>query len=48
MHLYHKGQTNVLVGITNGKISSIPVSSAMKHEKKFDEKAFKILRNLSI
>jgi 6-phosphofructokinase 1 len=48
MRLFHKGQTGVLVGITNGKISSIPVSSAIKREKKFDDKAFKILRNLSI
>lgn len=48
MHLFHKGHTNLLVGITDGKISSIPIAHAMKHEKKFDDKAFKMLRSLSI
>jgi len=48
MQSFHKGKTNILVGITDGKISTIPISQAMKHEKKFDEKVFKMLRSLSI
>ena len=48
MHLFHKGKTNVLVGITDGKISTIPVVQAIKKEKKFDDKTLAILRNLSI
>lgn len=48
MHLFHKGKYNHLVGITNGKLSAIPIHTAMKHEKKFNEKELKILRNLSI
>jgi 6-phosphofructokinase 1 len=48
MQMFHKGHTDVLIGITDGKISSVPVSAAMKRSKKFDEKTLKILRDLSI
>ncbi|MCL2485019.1 MAG: 6-phosphofructokinase [Endomicrobia bacterium] len=48
VHLFHNGEYNKLVGITNGKISSMPISKAIACEKKFDDKAFKILRNLSV
>ncbi len=48
MDLFNKKKYNQLVGITNGKISSIPISQAMKFEKKFNEKELKVLRNLSI
>lgn len=48
MHLFHKKQYNQLVGITNGKISSIPISQAIKKEKKFNAVELKLLTNLSI
>ncbi len=48
MHLFHKGKVNQLVGITKGEISAIPISQAMKHEKKFNDRGFKILRSLSV
>ncbi|MCL2390097.1 MAG: 6-phosphofructokinase [Endomicrobia bacterium] len=48
MHLFHKGEFNKLVVFTNGKISYMPISQAISREKKFDNSAFKILRNLSV
>ena len=48
MHLFHKKNYNRLVGLAKGEISSIPVSQAIKHEKKFNEKVLKVLRSLSV
>lgn len=48
MYMMHKGKYNQLVGLTNGEISSIPISKAIKQEKKFNERTLKILRSLSI
>jgi 6-phosphofructokinase 1 len=47
MDFFHNGKTNVLVGITDGKVSAIPIREAIRHEKKFDAKTVKMLRNLS-
>jgi 6-phosphofructokinase 1 len=47
MDLFHKGKTNVLVGISNGKVSAISIQQAMKYEKKFDNQIFKVLKTLS-
>lgn len=48
MHLMHTGKYNQLVGLTNGKISSIPIHQAIRYEKKFSKETLKILRNLSV
>ncbi|MDR1926261.1 MAG: 6-phosphofructokinase [Endomicrobium sp.] len=48
MNLFHKGETNVLIGMTDGKISAMPIHQAMKYEKKFDDQTFKVLRTLSV
>jgi 6-phosphofructokinase 1 len=46
--LFHKGKINQLIGITNGAVSAIPISRAISHEKKFDDKTFKVLKALSV
>ncbi|MDR1941772.1 MAG: 6-phosphofructokinase [Endomicrobium sp.] len=48
MQLFHKKQFNRLVGLIDGKIVSTSVERAIKREKTFDEKALKLLRNLSV
>ncbi|MDR0800325.1 MAG: 6-phosphofructokinase [Endomicrobium sp.] len=48
MDLFHKGKTNLLVGITDGVVSAIPIHKAVKYEKKFDVQTVKVLRNLSV
>ncbi|AKL97619.1 ATP-dependent 6-phosphofructokinase [Endomicrobium proavitum] len=48
MKLFHAGKYNRLVGITNGKITSAPIQSVIKREKKFNEAEFKLLRTLSV
>jgi 6-phosphofructokinase 1 len=48
MNFFHRGKTNVLIGITNGKVSAMPIQQAMKYEKKFDDQIFKVLRTLSV
>ncbi|MCA6071726.1 MAG: 6-phosphofructokinase [Endomicrobium sp.] len=48
MDLFHKGKTNVLVGITDGSVSTMPIQQAIKHEKKFNDQTFKVLRTLSV
>ncbi|MDR3274797.1 MAG: 6-phosphofructokinase [Endomicrobium sp.] len=48
MNLFNQGKTNVLVGITGGEVSSMSIHNAIKHEKKFDARAVKVLRNLSV
>ncbi|MDR0956289.1 MAG: 6-phosphofructokinase [Endomicrobium sp.] len=48
INLFDEKKTNVLIGITDGKISAMPIQNAIKYEKKFNTKTFKILRTLSI
>ena len=48
MDLFHKGKVNILVGITDGNVSAIPVCEAIKCEKKFDVKTAKIVKDLSV
>ena len=48
MDLFHKGKTNVLVGMTDGAVSAMPIHQAIKHENKFDGQTFKVLRTLSV
>ncbi|MCA6079438.1 MAG: 6-phosphofructokinase [Endomicrobium sp.] len=48
MDLFHKGKTNLLVGITDGAVSAIPIHKAVKYEKKFDVQTVKVLRSLSV
>ncbi|MDR1195468.1 MAG: 6-phosphofructokinase [Endomicrobium sp.] len=48
IRLFKQKKYNRLVGITDGKVSSIPIHRAMRCEKKFNEKELKVLRNLSI
>ena len=48
MNLFHKGKRNVLVGITNGKLSVISIENAVKHKKKFNDSTVKVLKNLSV
>jgi hypothetical protein len=48
MDLFHKGKENLLVGITDGNVSAIPICKAIKFSKKFDIKTAKILRDLSV
>jgi 6-phosphofructokinase 1 len=48
INLFHNGKTNVLIGMTDGKISAMPIHQAMKCEKKFDDQTFKVLRTLSV
>ncbi|MDR0978002.1 MAG: 6-phosphofructokinase [Endomicrobium sp.] len=46
--LFHKGQINHLIGITNGNISAVPITEAISSEKKFDVKTFNVLKTLSV
>jgi 6-phosphofructokinase 1 len=48
MDLFHKGKANLLVGITDGNVSAMPICTAIKCEKKFDVKIVKMLRDLSV
>ncbi|MCA6069744.1 MAG: ATP-dependent 6-phosphofructokinase [Endomicrobium sp.] len=48
MDLFHNGKANVLVGITDGALSAMPIHQAIKHEKKFDGQTFEVLRALSV
>ncbi|MDR3256392.1 MAG: 6-phosphofructokinase [Endomicrobium sp.] len=48
MDFFHQGKTNLLVGITDGKVSAIPIHQALRTEKKFDAQTVKVLRNLSV
>jgi 6-phosphofructokinase 1 len=48
VNLFHKGNVNQLVGITNGMVCAIPISYAINKEKKFDDKIVKVLKNLSL
>jgi 6-phosphofructokinase 1 len=48
MNLFHRGKENVLVGITNGKLSVTSIEDAVKHKKKFDDSTVKMLENLSV
>ncbi|MDR2426277.1 MAG: 6-phosphofructokinase [Endomicrobium sp.] len=48
IHLFHKKKYNMLIGMTDGKASCMPIPRAIKCEKSFNEKELKILRNLSI
>lgn len=48
MHQFHKGKCNQLIGITDGKVSSVPIHHAIKYERKFNDKELKMLRSLSI
>ncbi|MDR1418396.1 MAG: 6-phosphofructokinase [Endomicrobium sp.] len=48
MNLFHRGETNVLVGITKGELSVMSIKKAIRYKKKFNKKTVKILRNLSI
>lgn len=36
MDLFHRGETNVLVGVIEYTVSAVPIHQAIKHEKKFD------------
>lgn len=46
--LLKDGKSNLLVGITDGKISYTPVEIAINSEKTFDVETYNILRKLSI
>ena len=46
--LLKEGKSNLLVGITDGKISYTPVEVAINSEKTFDVETYNILRKLSI
>jgi len=46
--LFHSGKFDRLVGITNGKITSMPIHQAIRHEKKFNEHEMKLLSRLSV
>lgn len=47
MNLFHRGKTNVLVGITKGDLSITSIESAIKHKKEFNKDTVKVLKNLS-
>jgi 6-phosphofructokinase 1 len=48
VELMDQGKSNLLVGLTNGKLTTIPIVKAIKHERKFDKEKYKLLRNLAI
>ncbi|MDR2676435.1 MAG: 6-phosphofructokinase [Endomicrobium sp.] len=48
VNLLEQGKCNLLVGITDGKISSVPICEAIKQKKKFDIELVKVLMNLSV
>ncbi|MDR0723853.1 MAG: 6-phosphofructokinase [Endomicrobium sp.] len=48
VNLLRKGKTNVLVGITKGELSVMPIENAIKHKKQFNAETVKILKNLSV
>jgi 6-phosphofructokinase 1 len=45
--LFHRGNINQLIGITEGAVCAIPISKAISKEKAFDDKTFKVLKALS-
>ena len=48
MHLFHNKKYNHFIGITDGKISSAPISKIINKNKKINSVELKLLRKLSI
>jgi 6-phosphofructokinase 1 len=48
MNLFHRGKTNVLVGITKGDLSITSIETAIKHKKEFNKDTVKVLKNLAV
>ncbi|MDR1952075.1 MAG: 6-phosphofructokinase [Elusimicrobiota bacterium] len=48
VELLHAGKSNLLVILSNGKISSVPIAKIINREKKFDKEKYTLLKNLSI
>lgn len=48
VELLHKGKSNLLVGLTNGKISTMPIEKAIKNEKQLDISKLELAKNLSL
>jgi len=48
VELLHQNKSNLLVGLIDGKLSTIPISYAIKHEKKIDKELLKTIKNLSM
>jgi 6-phosphofructokinase 1 len=45
---FHKDKTDILVGISCGRVYTISIHKAMKNKKHFDMQVFEVLRNLSV
>jgi 6-phosphofructokinase 1 len=43
-----QGQRNIMIGVRNNEVVYVPLSEAIRQDKPFDKKLFKVLDELSI